>query len=43
MFPSGLVPQRVVGERRWRYADLFRHERDHRLGRPIADAKTLPG
>jgi hypothetical protein len=41
VLPPGLVPQRVVGERRWRRADLFRHERNHRLRWPITGAKAL--
>ena len=41
VLPPCLVPQRVAGERRCRHADLFGHERDHRLGRPITGAETL--
>jgi len=42
MLPPSLVSVRVVGKRRRRHADLVRHERDHRLGRPVAGAQALP-
>jgi hypothetical protein len=43
MLAPGLVPVRVVGERRERHADLVRHERDHRLWWAVAGTETLAG
>jgi len=43
MLAPGLVPRRIVSERRERHIDLARHERDHRLRRLLAGTETLAG